>query len=173
MHTRNPSLRIGNLFNMSFRTPRRGHGFKGTWFNLGRRGAMLYVLGVMWTLIGIGTVITGTAPSLPDTLLHVMLPHQVLGGLWVLTGLASIFYAYRVNDAFGFLALYLVPSFVTFSYLIGWLDFITPGLGGEGYARGIQSLLIYIIFILIIVICAGWPEPPKSPDEVLKGGDKK
>lgn len=159
---------------MSSTKPSTNHGFKGSWFSLGRRGAMLYLLGVMWTLIGVLTWITGFAPTLPDTLLHVMAGQYLLGGLWVVTGLTSIYHAYRVDDALGFLALYLVPSFISFSFLIGWLDFITPGLGGEGYARGFQSLLIYVVFILIIVICAGWPEPPKPPQEVLKnGGDKK
>ena len=147
--------------------PSKRRGFKGSWFDLGRRGAFLYLLGALWVLIGALTIFTGTSPTLPDTLLHVMLAKEILGGAWIVTGLVSIFYAYRVDDAFGFLALYIVPSFIAFSFLLGWLDYLTPGFSA-GYARGFQSMLIYVVFILLIVICAGWPEPPKPPSEVLK-----
>ena len=138
--------------------------------NLGRRGAILIVMGAAWILLGIATFLSPQQPG-TENLLHVILiPRAVEGAAWIVSGFVAVVYAHRTDDEYGFLALYIMPAIRALSFFLGWLDSLSP-VGSDGYSRGWFSALFYLIMILFIVICAGWPEPAPPPHEVLPDQD--
>ena len=141
---------------------------------IGRRGAILMTMGTAWILIGLGSLTGGNRIPGTGNLIHVLLlPAPVEGGLWVLSGILAVIFANRTDDEYGFLALYIMPAVRALSYFLGWVDYLSP-VATAGYPRGWLSSLFYVVMILFIVICAGWPEPPHYPDDVLDSeGSKK
>lgn len=124
----------------------------------GKRGEVLLLLGVAWILIGIGALII---PPLPGDLLFLRIPMPVRAALWWGTGLLALVYAWMPrnrDDSLGFLALYVMPLERAVSYLIAWIDFTIDGVGG--YRYGWLSALFYAVFIGVVMVCAGWREPP-------------
>ncbi len=125
---------------------------------LGKRGEVLLLLGIAWILIGIGAAIV---PPPAEDLLFLHIPVPIRAALWCGTGLVAIGYAWmpRVrSDGWGFVALYLMPAVRAVSYFIAWVDFTADGR--SGYRYGWLSALFYTVFIGIVVVCAGWREPP-------------
>jgi len=135
----------------------------------GKRGEVLLLLGLAWILIGVGTVVV---PPPPGNLLHLLIPAPIRAGLWCGTGLVAVFYAWipkTRSDGWGFLALYLMPAVRAVSYFIAWVDFSVDGVGG--YRYGWLAALFYTVFVGIVVVCAGWREPPpllESEDPEVK-----
>jgi len=135
--------------------------------SIGRRGAILIAMGVAWMLLGISTFVNPNTPGAEHLLHNIIFTNTVEGCLWIASGVIAVIFAHRTDDEYGFLALYVMPAIRTLSYFLGWLDYLSP-VGGAGFALGWFSTLFYLIMIVFIVICAGWPEPPKAPDEVLQ-----
>ncbi len=126
----------------------------------GKRGEVLLLLGVAWILVGVGTFLIPPAPG--DVLLAQVLPSvAVRGGLWIVTGLVALVYAWtprRRSDAVGFLALYVMPVARAVSNLVAWATWLTDGDAGGGYRYGWLSAAFYLVFAGIVGICAGWRE---------------
>lgn len=131
------------------------------WCEVGFRGQILLVFGVLWLGVGYGTV---TEPA-PDVWENVpLLLHIPDGWLWLATGAVAIAYAFRPirlqRDAVGFVALYLMPAYHAGAYLIAWIDSLSTTVGGPGYPRGWLTALLYLAMVAAVMICARWPEPP-------------
>ena len=129
---------------------------------IGRRGAMLLVFGVLWMVVGVGVL---DSSGVHAELLHERLPSWVRGGVWVVTGALAVFYAFRppgLSDRVGFASLYIMPAVRVLSYTMAWIDYFIP-IGGDGYASGWRFAAVYAVMLAAVMITAGWPEPTRTP----------
>lgn len=130
---------------------------------LGRRGAALAFLGVLWICTGLSTWLV--PPSSSYLLLS---DGEILrGGAWVATGIVALLHAPRRqgHDALGFLALYLMPAYRVIAYGLGFLDWVAHGVGGPGDPRGLVGVLAWLVVLVFVVLVAGWPEPHDDTEE--------
>ena len=142
--------------------------------HIGRRGAMLLLLGVLYVVIGSGVFSEPVIDEGRYLLLHQYLPDWLRFGLWATTGLIAVAFAFRPlgrSDAPAWLALYLMPAERVISYIWAFADFYLP-LGGPGYERGWVGAALYSIVLGVVVICAGWPEPPETKFEEMAEGEQ-
>jgi len=129
---------------------------------LGRRGAVLLMLGVIWFFIGIGTI---TDPYGPDGnrnmgLFHEVLPSWLRAILWMGTALAALSAAWRPagrRDDWGYMALILMPIIRTASYTWAWL---TNMFGGHGDPTGWLGAIVWGTVAVLVFTISGWPETP-------------
>jgi hypothetical protein len=140
--------------------------FPRTWCDVGKRGQILLVFGVLWVGVGFGTV---TQPA-PSAWANVPLLSTVSDGYaWILTGLLAVAYAFRpvrvTADAVAFVALYVMPAYRAGGYLLAWIDSLSPTMGGPGYPRGWLTSLLYLAMVAAVMICGTWPEPPRASTE--------
>lgn len=122
---------------------------------LGRRGAILLCYGVVWAIIGYGQI-TSPAPDLRGLrLLLQMMPLDVWGCLWVVSGLIAIVSAWlpQGRDWPGFLALPLMVLPWTVSYLLAWII-------GD-FPRGWVAAVVWGAIAAPVLVVAGWREPPR------------
>lgn len=134
---------------------------------LGRRGAFLLLLGLLWCAIGYARL-SGLA-SADGTFLQ-GLPNWARGSAWLATGLVSAAYAWappRFPDAIGFVALYIMPLITGGAYIVGWLMWI---IGDNGLPTGWLGAAFWFGFVVVIQIVAGWvePTPPLPVGEVAE-----
>lgn len=124
----------------------------------GKRGTFLLLFGVLYCFLGAGVALV---PIQPDAdLFYQHWPVWVRAGLWVGSGLIAIGYAWqppRRADAPGFLALYLMPLERVLANGVAWVIYLVQGHGG--YRYGWLSALIYLFFMALVALVAGWPEP--------------
>jgi hypothetical protein len=140
---------------------------------LGRRGLMLFMLGVLWVLFGVGIAavpmsrFAGTGAS---TMLLAFLDEQFIGAVWIVAGIVAIITAfvrrrYRGHDAVGFNAL-LAPVVL---WMIGYLwSFVTWVVTREdGRPASWIAVIVWLITCVFILLAAGWPDPddPAYADE--------
>lgn len=153
---------------------------------LGRRGAMLLLLGLTYVLLGYRELLM-SSPVVAGAW-HFLVPTWVRVAAWAGTGLIAVGYAvgresrarrpharprwWWGTDAFGWLALYIVPAlyitsyggsclvWVVFDYLLGT---VPPTLPLHGDPTAWTAALLRVPFILVTLICSGWKEnPPRS-----------
>ena len=133
---------------------------------VGRRGTALLMLGVLWLLLGCSAFLDMDVPTAaPAGVFHLLLPADVRGLLWMLTGGIAICGAFRppgFSDAFGWTALYAMPAILMTSYLSSWLDWVVP-FGTAGYERGWVPAITWAVIVVLVATCAGWPEPARVP----------
>ena len=133
---------------------------------VGRRGTVLLTLGVLWLLLGCSVFLSMDIPTAaPAGVFHLLIPADVRGLLWMLTGVIAMCAAFRPPgfiDAFGWTALYAMPALRMVSYLSGWLDWIVP-FGTPGYERGWVPAITWAVIVVLVARCAGWPEPARVP----------
>lgn len=136
----------------------------------GRRGTILTLLGVVW--VGMGVSILITPPSEVYYLISIGTWPRAL--VWMLTGCVALWYARKPQgeDALGFLALYLMPSFRVVAYGAGGVNYlIEPEFGAGGSARAIVQVFTWTTIIIVIAIMAGWSEPePRATKDRLEAG---
>lgn len=131
---------------------------------VGRRGTVLLILGFLWLLLGYSVLLDMDIPTAdPAGVFHLMIPAEIRGFLWMLTGGIAMCGAFRppgFSDAFGWAALYAMPALRMVSYLSGWLDWVVP-FGTTGYERGWVPAITWGVIVALIATCAGWPEPAR------------
>lgn len=93
---------------------------------LGRRGTVLLMLGTLWFVQGLAVAFAPDTKELgAEYLIHLQLPLWFRVGLWCVTGLMAIVYAFLREppgkDGIGFMALVLQPLLRTGSYGYGFL----------------------------------------------------
>lgn len=118
---------------------------------LGRRGAVLIILGVLWILVGANVLAVDYDPPLA---LAAAPPIQ--SALWIGTGFVACAFSWRPQgqDAPGFLALYVMVGYRCISYAFEW---------GSGRGSAVIGLLVWIVIAALILIIAGWREADDHP----------
>lgn len=136
---------------------------------LGRRGAMLTLMGVTYILLGLGVLVR--PPTFIEWNFLSSVPAWLRGGAWIASGLVACGYAWRrmpaksrawtAGDGIGWSALYVLPFFRVASYSGAWIGYL---ISGHGYAGAWYVALLHVPFLLITLICSGWREdvPPRE-----------
>jgi len=143
---------------------------------LGRRGAVLLILGVIWFFIGISTITdprVGIGQS--QGLFHEESPSWLRAALWIGTALFALSSAWRIagrRDDWGYMALILMPLVRTMSYLWAWLINL---FGGQGDPMGWLGVIVWGTITILVFTISGWPETPKfvppETEAAAHGGD--
>ena len=130
---------------------------------VGKRGQLLLVFGLVWIGLGVGVLTEGDPAYYDQIVPFTWLPETVRAWLWIITGAAAVAYAWRpriiAHDGLGFFALYLMPAYRCGAFLWGWLDSWLPLGGGPGYPRGWTSALPYAAMVTAVMVCSSWPNP--------------
>lgn len=129
---------------------------------LGRRGTALVILGALW--IGYGWTLIGqqriTIPGADVYLWHQLIPQELRGYGWGLSGIVGMVFAGRRqgHDRYGFTALVIPPLVHVGSYLSAGVTFLVTA-GEAGYRLGLASALVWTSVVALIMLIAGWDEP--------------
>jgi len=131
---------------------------------LGRRGAVLLILGVIWLFIGISTIADPYASGGRNLgLFHEALPSWLRATLWIGTALLALSSAWRAagrRDDWGYMALILMPIVRAMSYLWAWLLNLIPG-PPVGDPTGWLGFIVWGTVAVLVFTISGWPESPK------------
>ena len=134
------------------------------WRDIGKRCQILLIFGFIWTVIGVSVYQNPTTPGY-ENLLFSQIPIHVRALGWICTGLLAIAYALRpvwvVNDAIGFVALYIMPAERAAIFLWGYVQYLIPG-DSPGYGRGLLAGAVYLVLVAAVMVVASWPDPPKE-----------
>ena len=148
---------------------------------LGRRGAMLLILGITYLVIGYGV---GTRVMPPVRGSFITYADQLLLAVaWALTGAVAVVHSWRRWDALGWLALYLMPGLYVLSYGGAWLmwvvtadvlpwvawfvDYVLPPPFTAsdwlidppfGDPSAWYNAVLRVPFIATVLVCSGWHE---------------
>ncbi|MET8826122.1 hypothetical protein ABZX40_13700 [Streptomyces sp. NPDC004610] len=122
---------------------------------LGRRGAILLSYGTVWALYGYGQLISPQPDQRGLTLAVQLLPLEVWGWLWMVSGIIAVAAAWMPQgvDWPGFLALPLIVLPWMASYLASWLQ-------GD-FPRGWVAAAVWAAIAVPVLVVAGWREPPR------------
>ncbi|UJQ86811.1 membrane protein [Arthrobacter phage Reedo] len=127
---------------------------------LGRRGAALLILGIIFVLVGLDIWLNSPEPDFDRFLLHTFIPFPINAGLWIVPGALAIWASTHrgpANDGFGFNALVIPVIIRIVSYVFSFVAF----LFGEGnFPFGLASAAIWTSILALILIIAGWAEVP-------------
>jgi len=129
--------------------------------NLGRRGAVLLILGVIWFFIGISTITDPYASGRNLSLFHESLPSWLRATLWIGTALLALSSAWRAagrRDDWGYMGLILMPTVRAMSFLWAWLVDL---FDGKGDATGWLGAIVWGTVTILVYTISGWPESPK------------
>lgn len=141
------------------------------WVRLGRRGAMLLLLGIVHVLIGVGVWVRPPVTT-PGSFLT-LVPEGVQSAGWIVSGLLGAIWAFRRRDSIGWLALYVMPTIRFISYAGAWLVWVvTTGVDprgifpNDGSENAWYTAVLHVPLILAVIICSGWREyEPEYPHE--------
>lgn len=146
---------------------------------LGRRGAMMILLGATYVLIGYGDA-TRPAPDVAGAW-HLQVDSHIRGIAWAVTGLVAVVFAlvrphstppgvapeFWRTDTPGWLALYVVPVLVITSYGGSWALWTLTDqaqVPAVGDPMAWYNAVLRVPFVLIVLICSGWVENPRRGD---------
>jgi hypothetical protein len=128
---------------------------------LGRRGAVLLILGIAWVLQGARVAVR---PYSPPEHLHEMLPGWLRVGMWVVAGGIAVYAAFRRHpgqDTPGFVALMVPLGIRAFSYVWGSFTWLFTE---QGSAVAALDATLWIVLVVLVVTIAGWAEPRPQGD---------
>ena len=132
-----------------------------------KRGQILLIFGLVWIGIGVNVLHDGDPATWAKLEPFQAFSPVMRGWAWIVTGAVAVAYSVRPriihHDGLGFLALYIMPAWRVAAFVWSWLDGLLP-LGGEGYPRGYLWALTYGCMVAAVMICASWPDPPRSDD---------
>lgn len=121
---------------------------------LGRRGTVLVLLGIVWIFQGVTIVLTPT----PSTYELLSGYDAIRSAAWFITGALAIVFA-RIPqgfDAVGFVSLYIMAAYRIFAYTFSFALWLLPSEGGN--PRGIVGMLSWTTILIMIAMVAGWRE---------------
>lgn len=128
---------------------------------LGRRGALLLLLGSSWILIGLSIYFgPPTHEQGAQYLFHEQLPHWLRLSLWASTGAIAVGFCLKEppgTDTPGFMALIIMPLERVASYGWGYLLHLLDS--SRGYPRGLYTMLVWLAITAAIMVMSGWAEP--------------
>lgn len=130
---------------------------------LGRRGGVLFVLGLVFLIIGLKSIL---APAEDDGrfILYTFLPVPIRGALWIIPATLAIFSSFRRGsgrDGLGFMALVIPATVVAFSYVWSFVGYL---FGATDWPLGWSSAAIWISILLLVLLVSGWREPDPIPE---------
>jgi hypothetical protein len=134
-------------------------------WRVGRRGSILISFGLAWLVIGTTLLDTRAVTPGGDDLFFEQLPIVIRAWGWIVFGLLAIAAAIAPPgppDWLGFAALYVMPAIRAVSYLWGWLASLDHQ---GGYPPGWRAAIFYLIFLAVLITCAGWREPLPPPPQ--------
>lgn len=130
---------------------------------LGRRGAMLLMMGTAYLFIGAGEPFREVA-TYPGAW-HQYLPIWLRVSIWAVPGVLAVVAATRRRwrtDAVGWFSLFIAPFIRSVSYATSFAVWVVTG-GRDGSWVAIFAAVIYGCFMGMSLICSGWSEnPPKD-----------
>lgn len=135
--------------------------------HIGRRGAVLIVLGVVWTLYGTALIAGLARAPYPDEayVWHEQIPPSVRGLLWIVSGLVAAWWASSrpPHDRWGFATIIVMPTVVFGSFATSFVVWLfTPG-ESPGAGNTVLPALTWLAVCLLIGAIAGWGEPRPLP----------
>lgn len=123
---------------------------------LGRRGAFLLLVGIMWATYGYGLIHSPLGDQRGLTLLIRLCPLPRWGYVWLIAGTIAVIAALSTRrrwDEVGYVAVLIPPMLWGLAYLTAWWP-----LGV--YPRGWATAAVWGMVTTAVMIVAGWPEPP-------------
>lgn len=125
---------------------------------VGRRGAVLLILGTMWLIIGLSV---WGAPTPPNRIAaaHELIPVTLRVTAWSSAGLLAISSAFRRDpggDRWGFYALAAMPAERSAGWLIGIVA--RPWLESPPFWTCVGQFAIWIGVLGVVLVVAGWRE---------------
>lgn len=135
---------------------------------VGRRGGFLLAWGVLFLFVALSLILR--PPEVDPALFHTGLPLAVRVTKWTLCGVLAVGFAFRRGtgrDWPGFVALVAPLILDASSYAWGTVVYLLSG-GTEGFAHGWLGAVQGVVFVVVILIVAGWPDPPQ-----LVGGEER
>lgn len=123
---------------------------------LGRRGASLLILGIIWVLSGVNDILVHPR-TVPGWWLYDHTPWQVMAGGWVSTGLIACWAAFQKQgrDAIGWVAVYVMAFYA----LAVYADAVVEAIGTPAFDQTALSGVRNVAFVGLIFILSGWREP--------------
>ena len=149
--------------------------------HLGRRGGILTLFGLAWTLIGVGFAFVPadrfSQPGPGDNVLDALDRTPWPGLFWITCGLAALINGllrrrFNNEDAVGYAALIMPPTGWVFAYGWSWVLWIVPAYP-DGRNTGWLGVLVFGVMVAIIRICATWPDDFDVPEDVSVGSAEK
>lgn len=126
---------------------------------LGRRGATLVLMGILWFALGWAT--TFSPSHITFSAFHFAIPGALRGAMWCGGAILAFIFAARRHDWPGFVGLLVMPGITAASCLTSWFLSLCD-LGG--YDRAWYSFIFYAGMVAWVLITAGWPEPAHFED---------
>jgi len=123
---------------------------------LGRRGAALLIIGIIWILEGVSDLLHHPG-SVPGYWLYSHTPWWLQAAGWIITGLGACHQAFRAQgrDAPGWVAVQVMAIYALAVYADAAVEAIgTPRLTDVALS-GIRN----VAFVGLIFVMAGWREP--------------
>lgn len=128
---------------------------------LGRRGAVLALLGFIYALVGFAYLTVPLAPSQRESwrVLLAVAPQPAWGTVWLTVGVVAVVTAafarrYAAADTFGYGCLAGIST--------AWC----AGYGAAAVAFGVErawlGVAVWSAMVAMLLIVAGWPEPGKA-----------
>lgn len=122
---------------------------------LGRRGAMLVIMGLVYVVLGLGLTLGRPGPHAVRFNLMYTTPAWPWITGWVVTGGIALLYAWRARDWLGWVLLYIMPLITIMVYLAKWILDLTHR---TGYYTAWYDAILFTPFIAIVLVCSGWEE---------------
>lgn len=128
-----------------------------TKFRLTHRGRAMLLLAVLWFMVGFVTIY-----DQHWAMSQSVFTPELSGVLWMGTATGAAAFAFAPpgrSDAAGWTLLYIMPTVRATGFLVGWIDYLFPGLGGSGYPRGWEGFVSYSVMAAFVYLLASWPNP--------------
>lgn len=123
---------------------------------LGRRGAVLSSLGLVWVCYGYAQI-SAPQPNQSGLRLLLFMPLWAWGMVWIVSGSLAFAAAWMPGrrDWWGYPALAVVVLPWTLAYMASWWPL-------HDNPRGWIGALIWTALVVPVLVVAGWDEPPRK-----------
>lgn len=138
---------------------------------LGRRGAILALLGSTWVIQGAGVAIGSWSP-IPPPVIYDGLPIWAQSGMWLVAGVVALAAArsrHPRDDSFGFKAAILPVAAMVAMWVVSIVWMLLAGWPVTSMLGAVMAAWIWSAVAMLILTVAGWVETPVNV--ITPGGD--